>query len=286
MGRRGWLGGLALAIAGVCVAAAAMTSPSTHTALSVDPATGHAGDAPTVSAGDAVGAPDLSAAVARAVEAAGEADVAVSVLDLATGARADHRGDVAFPSASLSKLLVAVDVLGSGEVDEEDRELLRRALGASDDDAMNALWTRHDGYGAVGRVARRVGLTRTRAPADGTQWGEVELSADDLALLYRHVLTALPEAERDFLVAALSAAPQVAADGFDQAFGLLAPGLGAYAKQGWMWYEPAGLYLHSAGVVDGRYAVALLSRHGTAVDAAGDLLTGVARDLLAGLAER
>ncbi|WP_309113030.1 serine hydrolase [Saccharothrix sp.] len=226
-------------------------------------------------------APDLAGAVARAVADTGAVDLGLAVLDLDTGVQTGSRADVPFPTASLSKLVVAVDVLSRGDVDEEDRDRLRRALSASDDQAMNALWTLHDGMGAVDRVAALAGLTETHAPADASQWGDVEMSAADLVRLYRYALTALPEAERDFFVAALSAAPQTAADGFEQDFGLLAPGLGAYAKQGWMWYHPAELYLHSAGVVAGRYAVALLSVHsGVDEGAAREELSAVAKALV------
>ncbi|WP_433269860.1 serine hydrolase [Actinosynnema sp. CS-041913] len=230
-------------------------------------------------------APDLSAAVARAVEEAGHIDLAVSVLDLTTGARAGHQDDVPFRSASLSKLIVAVDLLTGGKIDDEDRDRLTRALSASDDDAMNTLWTLHDGIGAVRRVAELVGLTTTHAPEDASQWGDVETSADDLTRLYQYILTTLPESERDFVVTALSTAPDTAADGFDQAFGLLAPDLDAYAKQGWMWYLPAELYLHTAGVAANRYAVALLSVQSSAsTDQAREQLTDVTRTLLAALA--
>lgn len=226
----------------------------------------------------------LSAAVARAVADAGDLDLGLAVLDLDTGEHAGHRDDVPFRSASLSKLLVALDVLAEGDVADEDRELLRRALSDSDDEAMNALWTSHDGPGAVRRTARRAGLAATRPPEDPAQWGDVETTADDLVRLYHHVLTDLPAADRVFVVGALSTAPGTAADGFDQSFGLLAPDVGAYAKQGWMWYFPTDLYLHSAGVLHGRYAVALLSVHSdtTAADAR-TRLTGVTRALVAGL---
>jgi len=285
--------GLAVAVAvvtascsaGTTAAGPAPTPPGASGPTSGPPATG--APRPASPRAPEANAPDLSAAVAKAAGLAGDADLAVAVLDLETGARAGHRADLPFRTASLSKLVVAVDMLADGHVDDEDRDRLRRALGASDDEAMNALWTAHDGYGAVGRVADLVGLTATRAPADASQWGDVEMSADDVVRLYRHVLTGLPEAERNFVVESLSAAPGTAADGFDQAFGLLAPGLDAYAKQGWMWYLPADLHLHSAGVVADRYAVALLSVQGAASTGhARDLLTDVARGLVPALAPR
>ncbi|GAA3857665.1 hypothetical protein GCM10022243_24040 [Saccharothrix violaceirubra] len=154
---------------------------------------------------------------------------------------------------------MAVDVLPSASAD--DRELLVRALSLSDDSAMNALWDRHDGMGAITRVATRVGLVATSPPTDPTQWGDVTMSADDVVHLYRYILTGLPADQRDFIVDALGSAPDTAADGFDQGFALMGPDVDAYAKQGWMWYLPADLYLHSAGIVRSRYVVAILSLH-------------------------
>ncbi|MEU4739340.1 serine hydrolase, partial [Actinosynnema sp. NPDC023658] len=235
---------------------------------------------------------DLSAAVARAVGAVGAADGAalggadlgVAVLDLDTGAAAGQDAGTPFRSASLSKLLVAVDLLTSGEVPKDDLERLRRALSVSDDDAMNDLWDVHDGMGAIERVAARAGLTATHAPEDASQWGDVEMSADDVAKLYRYIVRELPDADRDFVVTALSTASPTAADGFDQAYGLLAPGVDAYAKQGWMWYQPADLYLHTAGVVADRYAVVVLSIQTDADEQeAKDRLTDVTTALVAAL---
>ncbi|MFT7837412.1 hypothetical protein Q5530_14800 [Saccharothrix sp. BKS2] len=278
MGRRRWV--VVSALVGVVVGCGtgtpATSPPSTPSAVE----TPHPA-APRATAPDL---PDLPGAVARAVEAAGGIDLGLTAVDLDTGAGAGHDADVPFRSASLSKLLVAVDLLLSGEVPQEDVRRLERALGLSDDEAMNALWTLHDGVGAIRRVVERVGLTATGAPADATQWGDVEMSAADVARLYRFVLTELPADDRDFVVDALSGAGEIAADGFDQAYGLMAPGTDAYAKQGWMWYLPADLYLHTAGVAGGRYVVVALSRQsGVAEREAKDRLTGVTGALLSAL---
>ncbi|GGP42159.1 serine hydrolase [Saccharothrix coeruleofusca] len=225
---------------------------------------------------------EIAEAVDRAAAATG-VDLGLAVLDLATGALAGHNGDTPFRSASLSKLVVAVDVLGAGASDQ-DRHYLQRALSVSDDNAMNALWVLHDGIGAITRVAERAGLRNTTAPADPSQWGEVEMSAVDVVRLYQYVLRELPGEARDFIVSALSSAPTTAADGFDQGFGLL--GLGGYTKQGWMYYLPADLYLHSAGVVGDRYAVALLSvQTGVATATARDNVTAIARTVVDALTD-
>lgn len=189
-----------------------------------------------------------------AVAAGGKSDVGVAIMDLETGQVISQQGDQPFYSASLSKLILAVDALQQ-PLSDEDQDLIHRALSVSDDEAMDVLWTRFDGMDAIGRVTAEAGLTDTHAPEDPSQWGEVVITANDMVRLYHYILGS---PVRDTIVAALSAAPSTAADGFDQAFGLLGV-TGFYAKQGWMYYLPSDVYLHSAGVLDNRYAVAVLT---------------------------
>lgn len=215
-----------------------------------------------------------SAVEAAQAAAAPATELGVAVLDRVTGETAvGDRGAEPFYTASLSKLVVAVDMLDrrrteSLVVTAQDLDLVRRALGPSDDAAMNALWTRFDGVGAAARVSASVGLAGTTAPADPSQWGEMSVPATDYLRLYDHILTAMSDADRAFLVGALAAAPATARDGFDQAFGLLDPEVdgpgapGAAAKQGWMCCFSGQYYLHSAGLVgvDERFVVAVLTR--------------------------
>jgi hypothetical protein len=220
------------------------------------------------------------AGAARAAAAAADAsagdtiEIGVAVLDQATGELAvSDRGREPFYAASLAKLVVAVDVLDRRRFDglvvtDSDLALLRRALSSSDDAAMNALWSRFDGAGAAGRVSHRLHLTATSGPHDPSQWGEMEVSAADYVRLWQYVLAELPPADRDLLVSDMDAARSVAADGFDQAFGLLSPAVdgpgavGAVAKQGWMCCLSQQYYLHSGGAVgpDRRYLVTFMSR--------------------------
>ncbi|WP_394612998.1 serine hydrolase [Lentzea sp. JNUCC 0626] len=207
---------------------------------------------------------DISAADISDIAAAGGAsDVGLAVLDLQTNVTVSSQGDKPFYSASLSKLILAVDAL-QRPLSDDDVALIDRALSLSDDNAMDVLWTRFDGMGAIGRVATAAGLTGTHAPDDPSQWGEVVITANDMVRLYHYILNSpqVNSAQRDVIVGALSKAPATAADGFDQAFGLLGV-TGVYAKQGWMYYLPADVYLHSAGVLDGRYAVAVLTTNPT-----------------------
>lgn len=214
------------------------------------------------------------AAVTAAERAAGGAtEVAVAVLDREVGEMVvGTRGDTPVHTASLSKVVVAVDIVDRRRLDglavsAADVDLLRRALSASDDGAMNQLWDRFDGPGAASRVSRRAGLTATSKSSDPSQWGEMSMSAADTVRVWEYILEDLPAVDRDLLISAMNAAPARAKDGFDQAFGLLAPvvdgpgGPGSVAKQGWMCCPTGHRYLHSAGAVgpEQRFVVALLT---------------------------
>lgn len=196
----------------------------------------------------------------------------VAVLDVNTGELAEGRdGGRHFMSASLCKLILAVDVLDrhraeGRRVDPADLDLITRALSDSDDNAMNALWGRYDGAGAVARVAARLGLTASLPPESSNLWGDALVTAADMVTLHRYVLRDMAPQDGAVIVNALSAVNAVATDGFAQHFGLLHQGASPrrYAKQAWVPYAPAGYLLHSSGVAyDGRtghtYAVALLS---------------------------
>lgn len=249
---------------------------------------GSSTDPPPVAAANAVpvappapsGVPEVATALVREAVTAAESaapagtEPGVAVLDRVSGELAvGARGDEPFYTASLSKLLVAVDVLYRHRVegvavDASDLDLIRRALGPSDDQAMNVLWVRFDGPGAVSRVATRLGLSSAAPPPTPSQWGDVALSPRDTARLLDHVLGSLPPQDREIVVGALAQPPAIAADGFDQSFGLLAPQLAdemrgdVLAKQGWMCCHSGRRHLHTAGAVgaDQRYVVVVLSR--------------------------
>lgn len=272
---RGLAGGLAGAVSLLVLAAAcglpaepAAPPASSSTALAPPPAT--TTSAPIDTAQRAVEAAQVAAAPST--------ELGVAVLDRVTGEVAvGDRGEEPFYTASLAKLVVVLDILDRRRaglaVPDDALDLIRRALGPSDDDAMNALWTRFDGPGAAARVSAELGLLATTAPPDPSQWGQMTVSATDVVRIYAHVLDRLPPADRELVVDSLAAAPAIATDGFDQAFGLLSPEVrqeaDVVAKQGWMCCFPAPdaqatrqYYLHSAAAVGAqqRFLVVLLSR--------------------------
>ncbi|MFC5061632.1 serine hydrolase [Actinomycetospora atypica] len=216
-------------------------------------------------------------------------EVGIAVLDRRTGTLATNdAGASPFNSASLSKVLTVVDALTNGdEVTDDDRQLMQAALGPSDDDAMNTLWSTSGGSSGITRIVDGLGLQDTTVPDDASQWGEVQLSPRDMASVLRFVVEGLAPADRDFVLTAMSAAPARATDGFDQAFGLLDPERRgpAAAKQGWLCCLDDSVDLHSAGLPDeaGRFVVAIFSQQPFGYPAARSVLddaSAAVRDVL------
>ncbi len=167
-----------------------------------------------------------------------------------------------FPTASLVKLFVAADLLhraraGALVLDAPDLGRLGAMMRSSDDAAASALWVRHGGGRMVSDVAARFGLTGTAPPARPGQWGQAVTTARDVAVfLARLPVLAHPD-DAAVLFWWMAEATPVAADGYDQRFGLLALPGGVAAKQGWMCCVAGMRHLHSAGVRDGRVVVLL-----------------------------
>jgi hypothetical protein len=168
-----------------------------------------------------------------------------------------------FPSASMVKLFLAEDVLrraraGALALGAEDRALLARMIRSSDDPAASAVWVRFDGPGAVRTVAARYDLTGTSPPDRPGQWGQTTTTARDLArfLALLPVLAHPDDAAQ--LLGWMASATAIAADGFDQRFGLFGtlPGTPA-VKQGWMCCVGGYRHLHSVAVVGTRVVVLL-----------------------------
>ncbi|HSK61292.1 MAG TPA: serine hydrolase, partial [Actinomycetospora sp.] len=225
---------------------------------------------------------DLAAVVSAAEDAAGDdVDVGVAVADVATGELSPgSAGDERFDTASLAKLLIVVDMLqrqrdGEVTLGARDLRLVHAALSASSDPAMNALWTQYDGPNAITRVATALGLEDTSSPEDPSQWGEVQSSARDMVTVLRHVQVDLPAPDRDLVLGAMGQAPPIARDGFDQGFGFL-DGSGSPVKQGWMCCIGSRAEVHSIGVVDGRWVVAVMTSQPPGYDRARQVVDSAA----------
>jgi hypothetical protein len=231
--------------------------------------------------------PDYTAAMLQAALGAVPKGIifGMAVLDLQSGQLAAG-GTQQFYSASLSKLMLVVDMLDRDvPLSDRDHRLISRALGASDDDAMNFLWTKFDGYNAMTRVATSLGMAGTQTTSDRSQWGEVMVSPAGYARLYQHIMNEMTDDDEAIIVTSLNAAIPVAADGFNQHFGLLGGPLKAFAKQGWMYYG-SRLYLHSAGVVmngSDNYVVVLMSAQPSSSGTARANLSSIAASMQGGM---
>ncbi|RSM82523.1 hypothetical protein DMH04_25320 [Kibdelosporangium aridum] len=208
----------------------------------------------------------------------------IAVMDLRTGQLATS-GTEQFYSASLSKLMLIVDMLDRDvELTPAVQDQISRALGPSDDNAMNSLWVRFDGPTAMDRVAGSVGMVDTHGSGDRSQWGEVVVSPVGYARLYQHIMTEMHPDDRNIIVKSLAGAQPAAADGFNQGFGLL--GLPqTVTKQGWMYYGNR-LYLHSAGVVGtgtDQYAVVLMTSQAASAGAARANVSALANAIMSAM---
>lgn len=185
------------------------------------------------------------------------------VLDRTTGTElVAINADRQFSSASLVKLMIAVDALNQG-VSASDRQKLARMLSVSDDNLASSFWVKDGGQRIITRVAALVGLAATEPPSDPGQWGEVQLTAHDMVRMYQYVMTSLPPEDHTLIVDALAQAPEYAADDWDQYFGI-PDGLNIQwaIKQGWG-NNSKTMVLHSTGLVGAhwRYIVVLLTEH-------------------------
>jgi Beta-lactamase enzyme family len=182
-----------------------------------------------------------------------------------TGYAADNgaAAERPFPTASMVKLFLAEDILhraraGQLTLGSSDFVQLQAMIRHSDDPAASALWVRFGGPAAVTRVAARYGLTGTAPPRVPGQWGEATTTARDLARFLARLPVVAHPADAGALLVWMRTATPMAADGFDQRFGVFgtAPGMPA-VKQGWMCCVAGNRHLHSVGVVGHRVVVLL-----------------------------
>ncbi|WP_068923884.1 hypothetical protein [Planobispora rosea] len=151
--------------------------------------------------------------------------------------RSAHRK---FRSASVVKILIAIDYLESHpSVPRRDQALLRTMLRVSDDAAATAFWNRGGRGRIITRTARKLGLTDTAPPPADLPgfWGYTSLSALDVVRTYRYLLDRADRRVGDLILGHLRKAGRCGSDGFDQFFGIPRGVPGPWAvKQGWSGY--------------------------------------------------
>lgn len=261
------------------------------------------------------GARAVSESPRRAVSRAPEAPR--SVVRVPDGVRASYvvfdqervvlerRARQVFRSASVVKILLALDYMREHEVSAADRALLRGMLRASDDAAATEVWRRGGQKRIIERMVPEVGLEETAPPpADKPGfWGYTALSARDVVKTYRYLLEEAPEAQREFVLEQLRNSTPCGTDGFDQTFGIPRAVKRPWAvKQGWSgfgdapaepcrgvrpaaWGPDLGIgrpVLHTTGVVGERKIVVVLTLHpaGTSFRAAAERITELVRQLV------
>lgn len=224
----------------------------------------------------------------------GGADVSIAILDRQTGRLVTSGDGAAFPTASVSKLFIADDLLMRLEQAKQplsaaDRRQLDIMLQASDDFAADAFWERGGGNAVIDRIVKRYGLRGTTAPYDGNWWNTMTTTAD-LVRYYDMLLDGageLPSSQANAILSDLAASAPVGIDGYPQRFGI-PDGLFAEpvaVKQGWMccWNGPNQVHL-STGVAgsDRRFAIAIASMQPVDEATARDTMTDILKTMFPG----
>ena len=157
-------------------------------------------DARAVAADRVATAPVLatSAGIAAAVRYARSraGTVAFAVLD-GHGRLRGLRRTTRFPSASVVKAMLMVAVLrraDGGHLDAGERDLLRRMITVSDNDAASAIYAQVGGAG-LRAVARAAGAKRF---ADVGNWADAQLTAADQARFFLRIDKLVPAAHRRY----------------------------------------------------------------------------------------
>ncbi len=188
------------------------------------------------------------------------------VFDLQTGTvLTSNNAGQQFAAMSVVKLLIALDALARDNwviPDGATQQQIRQMLADSDDEIADGLWTAGGGPAIVTRMAGRLGLTGTQPPDDPGEWGDTLITPRDMVTVYRYIAEQVPGPDRDLLLGALSGAPRIAADGFNQYFGIPdgMPHTTWAIKQGWG-TSGSQAVMDSTGLVgpDLRYVVVVLA---------------------------
>jgi hypothetical protein len=149
---------------------------------------------------------------------------------------ASASGDETFATASVVKLLIAIEVLRANGSDPDVAERVTRMLRLSDDDIASDYWARYGGPQIINDSIKLMNLTSLTAPADDPgEWGSTRIDALDVARIWQYVLDDAPASVRDPILAGTGGATRIAGDGTDQYFGIPdgLPNATWWIKQGW-----------------------------------------------------
>jgi hypothetical protein len=207
----------------------------------------------------------LPASVRAAVlTAENSATVGLAVLDTRTGRFYGSAGDEQqFPAESVVKVLIAANLLATGQMSGNTEQLAYQMITESDDDDADALWGLVGGPDVLAWAEQRYGISDLGAPPiESGWWGNTKFTARGLVELYAAIKA--DPVVGPWLLGAMSTMAATADDGTDQDFGLAAQNSAGAFKQGWGGDDDAdnSEQLNSTGLLDGeRYAVAVLVQH-------------------------
>lgn len=185
-------------------------------------------------------AKSAAAAVQQSATAVKDVDprVAVGIVVISRDApmcTAAANGEETFPTASVVKLLIAIDVLRATNSDPKMVDRVEAMLKVSDDAIASDLWSRYGANSIILRMKGLIGLPSLAPPADRQSWGSTRIDALDVARIWRYLLDVAPTAIRTPILEGTGSAKRTAADGFDQYFGIPdgLPEATWWIKQGW-----------------------------------------------------
>ncbi|MBU2668932.1 hypothetical protein KOI35_36020 [Actinoplanes bogorensis] len=144
-----------------------------------------------------------------------------------------------FRSASVIKLLIAIEYLRHAKYEKSPATLgrLRDMLALSHDGHASDFWRRIGRQAALPGLKSLMGLKDISLDPthDTPWWGYTIVSAYDIVQIYRYLEDQMHIGWRVWIRAAMASAPTIAADGFDQSFGIPDAFQGKWPiKQGWM----------------------------------------------------
>lgn len=269
----------------VAVAEAVPSTPAPSVEVEVEPEDPVV--SPTPSSSAAPGPPPKSVDSQALADLVAGGQVSVVVYDrTAKKSTVSLRSERSYTSASLVKLLIALEALQAGT----PPSTVQRMLSVSDDDIASRLWTALGGPTIVTRWATKIGLGGTRPPEDPGRWGDTRITAADVVKIYRYLLDKAGAGPRTTIMRALSGATENGSDGIRQYFGIpdAVGSLPWSIKQGWACCRGSRI-LHSSGVVgeDDRYIVVVLTSQplSTTYAGAGRQVTEVVKALLPAIDE-
>ena len=244
-----------------------------------------AGAASVVAAAPAQADIGSDAAAAAQLAAAAGYRTGIAVLDRQTGAYwSAGDADESFASESVVKVMIAAELLLTGQMTGATETTAYQMITESDDDDADALYGLAGGDDVINLISAHYGIADLGTPpSQPGWWGNTEINADAMVHLYAAI--AKDPVVGPWLMNAMANTTEYGADGTYQWFGLASATTGADIKQGWGddGDDSPNAVFNSTGYVDGgRYAVAILtdgppSSYGSAISA---MVTSEAKALM------